>query len=102
MDEKENKNVSFNCVVTGGPSLRVSWFKGTENLTFSDPTRYNIHELQNNSRHVSSTLTILHPTFQDNDRYACLATVLNDETGEEKLRARENATLTIIGEKHTF
>ena len=100
VDEKESKIVSFNCVVTGAPSLRVSWFKGTENLTFSDPTHYRIHEPSKYSRNVSSTLTILHPTYEDNGQYTCIATILNDETGEEKFRAQENATLTIIGEKY--
>ena len=95
MDEKENRNVSFNCVVAGAPSLRVSWFKGTKNVTFSDTTRYSIHESLKYSRSVSTTLTILHPTYEDSGRYACVATIL---TGEEKFRAQENATLTIIGE----
>ena len=98
IDEKENKIVSFNCVVTGAPSLRVSWFKGTENLTFSDPTRYGIHKSSKYSRNVTSTLTIRHSTYEDSGRYACVATILNDETGEEKFRTQENATLTIIGE----
>ena len=102
MDEKENRIVSFNCVVTGAPSLRVSWFKSTENLTFNSPSRYSIHESLKNNRNVSSTLTILHPTYEDSGRYACVATILNDETGEEEFSAQENATLSIIGVKCTL
>ena len=98
MDEKENKIVSFNCTVNGAPSLRVSWFKGTKNLTFGNPSRYSINESWMNSTRVRSTLTILNPTYEDSGRYACVSAILNDETGEEKFKAQENATLTVLGE----
>ena len=94
----KNKGVSFDCVVTGAPKLRVSWFKGTENLTFADPSHYRINESSNIRTSIRSTLIIDQPTYEDSGRYTCISTVLNDETDEERFRAQENFTLTVLGE----
>ena len=101
IDEEESESVSFNCVVTGAPSLRVSWLKGEKILTFTSPNMYRISESWMNGRtHVKSTLTIDHPTYEDSGRYACVSTVFDDETDEERFRAQANATLTVLGEKY--
>ena len=99
VDEEEikNRHVSFDCVVTGAPSLRVSWLKGTENLTFANPSHYHVNESSNRGHRIKSTLTILDPTYEDSGRYACVSTVLNDETGSKTFRAQKNVTLTVIG-----
>ena len=104
MDEEESKhkNVSLNCVVTGAPSLRVSWLKGRQNLTFANPFRYSIYESMVSNNCVRSTLIIRHPTYEDSGRYTCISTILNDTTGTKEFVAQENATLTVLGEKFTF
>ena len=97
-EESSHKNVSLNCVVTGAPSLRISWFIGTRNLTFANPSRYSINESMESDKCVS-TLTIRHPTYNDSGQYTCVSTILNDITGEKDFRAQENTTLTVLGEK---
>ena len=98
-EESSHKNVSLSCVVTGAPSLRISWFIGTRNLTFANPSRYSINESMESDKRVRSTLTIRHPTYKDSGQYTCVSTILNDITGGKDFRAQENTTLTVLGEK---
>ena len=99
VDEKEIEHgrISIDCIVTGAPLLKVSWLRETENLTFANPSHYRITKSSNSGDRIKSTLTILDPTYEDTGRYACVSTVLNDETGSEKFRARKNVTLTVLG-----
>ena len=93
-------SVSLSCDVTGTPSLRVSWLKSeTQNLSAVASPHYTINEVRINTNHVKSTLTIHRPTFMDSAWYTCVSTVLNDETDRQEFQARENATITVLGEK---
>ena len=98
--EGKSESVSFSCVVTGTPSLRVSWFNimGLEIGNFSN---YNINESWEMSENrVKSTLTIHHPTYEDSGQYTCLSTILNGKDRED-FRTEKNVTLTVLGEKLT-
>ena len=88
---------SFTCVATGAPSLQVSWFRDETNLTSSNPLRYKINE-KNNGTRVTSVLTINNPTYEESGDYSCIATILNDKSGDAKFRAYSNTTLTVIGQ----
>ena len=88
---------SFTCVVTGAPSLKVSWFRGLTDLSSSNPSRYEIDEIKNGTR-VTSVLTINDPTYEDSGDYSCVATILDDKAGDAEFRAYSNTTLTVIGQ----
>ena len=88
---------SFTCVATGAPLLQVSWFRGETNLT---STNYEISELSNGTR-IMSVLTINNPTYKDSGDYSCVATILDDKTGDPEFTAYSNTTLslTVIGKQ---
>ena len=94
---REMNRCSFTCVVTGTPSLKISWFNGENNLTRSNPSHYKISETTNGSR-TMSVLTIDKPTYKDSGDYSCVSTILDDKTGDPEFTAYSNATLTVIGQ----
>ena len=101
VDEEAVKggNVSFTCFVTGAPSLQVSWFLEDKNLT--GPTqldsRFSSEILPATEAGVISKLVINSPTYEDNGQYVCVATILNDQSGDERFITQESATLTVLG-----
>ena len=97
---REMNSCSFTCVVTGAPSLKISWFNGENNLTRSNPSHYKISETTNGSvTRVMSVLTIDKPTYKDSGEYSCVATILDDKTGDPEFTAYSNATLAVIGQQ---
>ena len=93
-ERDSDSRISFTCVVTGAPSLRVSWFTGEKNLTNLNPSHYEIDEIKNGNR-ITSVLTINDPTYEDSGDYSCIATILD---GNAEFTAYSNTTLTVIGQ----
>lgn len=98
-ERDSESRISFTCVATGAPLLKVSWFRGEKNLQGSNPSHYEITEttLTSGSR-VTSVLTINDPTYEDSGTYSCRATILDDKTGDTEFTAYSNTTLTVIGQ----
>lgn len=99
----ETESVSFTCIVTGAPSLRVSWFKNGENLTdllqsCLGCSHYTFIEMIESDTRVFSTFTIDEATYEDNGQYVCVATVLGDGSDDEQFTTKKSATLTVLGE----
>ena len=89
----------FTCIVTGAPLLKISWFNNENNLTILNPSHYKISETTSGSgTRITSVLTIDKPTYKDSGNYSCVATILDDKTGDAKFTAYSNTTLTVIGQ----
>ena len=97
------KGVSFTCIGTGAPLLRISWFVDGKNVTDLEhvggrSSRYTTNETREGETRVFSKLTIDNPTYEDNGQYVCVATILDDTSGDEEYRTEKKASLTVLGE----
>ena len=103
VDQKKgrSKTISFYCIATGEPLLKVSWFKnGQKNLTAvaMASSRYIIEQNKtNDGARIESRLTVRNGTHRDSGVYGCVASILHDQTGEKEFWTQENATLTVLG-----
>jgi hypothetical protein len=96
VDNEGVERVSFTCIATGGPSLRLSWFKDDKNLTKYAPPHYDLSSTDmNGGTKVVSNVTVHRPNNTDSGRFKCIAYIMNGEAA--KFRAEETADLTIIG-----
>ena len=93
--------MSFKCMATGGPHLRVSWFKDGKNLTKHVPSHYMINRTaMNNGEKVMTEVTIHRPTYTETGAIECIATIMDDERNSIEYRAAETAYVTVLGMKN--
>ena len=98
VDNEGVAEVSFTCIATGGPSLRLSWFKDDKNLTKYAPPHYNLSSTDmNGGTKVVSTVTVHRPNYTDSGRFKCIACIMDCDAAN--FRAEETADLTIIGKR---
>ena len=102
IDNEGAVRVSFTCVATGGPHLRLSWFREGKNITKYTPSQCSINNtVLNEGTKVLSVLTIQRPNYTDSGKYKCFATIMDGRDGN-KFRAQETADLTILGKMNTI
>ena len=89
--------ISFTCIATGGPHLRISWFREDKNLTKFSPFHYNISNITTNEgTKIMSVVTVHRPNYIESGKFKCVATIMNGRDGAD-FRAESAADLTIIG-----
>ena len=99
VSNEEGTSVSFTCIATGGPNLRVSWFRGGMNITRHTPSHYTINEtVVNGGTKVMTMVTIHRPNYKESGEIECVATIMEeDRADQEQFRAKNTAELTVLG-----
>jgi hypothetical protein len=96
VDNEGVESVSFTCIASGGPSLRLLWFRGDKNLTNYAPSQYSItNTMMNGGTKMRSVVTVHTPGYNESGRFKCVATIMGGREGNN-FNAEESADLTIL------
>ena len=102
VDNEGVESVSFTCIVSGGPSLRLFWFREDKNLTNYAPSQYSItNTTMNGGTKMRSVVTVHTLGYNESGRFKCVATILDGRDGDA-FKAEESADLTILGKINYF
>jgi len=93
-----NGPVSFHCVASGGPNLRVSWMQNmNKNLTSKPDPRYRITAVSANNT-VNTSLVIRNASHLDSGTFHCVAYIMDRiEEFSSPFVTVANVTLTVLG-----
>ncbi|CAI8057726.1 hypothetical protein GBAR_LOCUS31444 [Geodia barretti] len=96
VDNEGAESVSFTCIASGGPFLRLFWFREDKNLTNYTPSQYSItNTTMNGGTKMRSVVTVHTPGFNESGRFKCVATIMDGRDGDA-FKAEESADLTIL------
>ena len=102
VDNEGVESVSFTCIASGGPSLRLLWFRGDKNLTNYAPSQYSItNTMMNGGTKMRSVVTVHTPGYNESGRFKCVATIMGGREGNN-FNAEESADLTILGKRNYY